>query len=273
MGSKVAICEWVLPRRGADAVREAAALGFDGIQITELGGYEADFPLLRQETIREYREAVRETGIRLQALHLWSLCRLACLLHPMESPAGKIAVLSLEKGLEACRVLSVKRLMVTSGMMCQIKNESDFAQFITYMRWLCGRAAEAGVTVCFESSFSPRQILAVYEATGRRIRVCYDFFNPVRFHLGDPVEEIRQLASSGCIDHFHTKDGPEDCVGCSLLGEGIGQYRGQTALLKELGYDGWLVSENYYMDMEKKYRRSYRELAEADRDTMRRYFA
>lgn len=273
MGSKTAVCEWVLPQRGPAAVRQAAALGFDGIQITELGGYEADFPLLRRETLQAYREAAEETGIRLQALHLWSLCRLASLLHPMESRAGQVAVRSLEKGLEACRALSIPRLMVTSGMMCQVKNEADFNQFITYMRWLCGRAEEAGVTVCFESSFSPEQILAVYEATGRRIRVCYDFFNPVRFHLGDPVEEIRRLAPRGCIDHYHVKDGPEDCIGCSLLGEGIGRYRGQTALLRELGYQGWLVTENYYGDMEKVYRRPWETLARADRDTMRQFFA
>jgi sugar phosphate isomerase/epimerase len=55
--AKAGICEWVLPERGPEALRHAAALGFDGIQIAEQGGWEAGDPLLRPEVQAAYFRA------------------------------------------------------------------------------------------------------------------------------------------------------------------------------------------------------------------------
>ena len=44
MINKYGICEWCLPERGAEAIIHAAMLKFDGIQLADMGGWEADFP-------------------------------------------------------------------------------------------------------------------------------------------------------------------------------------------------------------------------------------
>lgn len=243
--NKVGICEWVFPVQGPEAIQWAARLGFDGIQIAERGGYEADFPLLRADVQEAYYAARQETGIDLQALHLWSLCRMACLIHPMESAAGKIGMLCLEKGIEACAAMHIPSLMVTSGFFCQIKNETDFGIFAQYLQWACKRGSDAGVQIVFESALSPAQLHALFQLTDNRLKICYDLFNPIRFHCGAPLEEIPQIGLTH-IDHIHVKDGPENMIGCTLLGEGAGGFADVMGLLSRMDYRGWFVSENYY---------------------------
>ena len=48
------------------------------------------------------------------------------------------------------------------------------------------------------------------------------------------------------IDHVHVKDAPENLVGCWPLGKGSGKFLETMNLLKELGYSGWYVAENYF---------------------------
>ena len=242
--AKAGICEWVLPERGPEALRHAAALGFDGIQIAEQGGWEAGDPLLRPEVQAAYFRARGDTGIAIQALHLWSLCRMACLIHPMESEAGKLGRQCLRTGLEICRKMEIPALMVTSGFLCQIKNRKDFETFGGYLAEACRIARDMGIQVVFESALSAEETI---EMCGRAegLKICYDLFNPIRFALGDPLEQIPRLGFAR-IDHFHVKDGPANMVGCTLLGRGAGGWEAAAALLRQNGYEGWLVSENYY---------------------------
>lgn len=48
------------------------------------------------------------------------------------------------------------------------------------------------------------------------------------------------------IDHIHLKDAPPDFDWSARLGEGRGHFKEVAALIREKGYCGWLVSENYY---------------------------
>ena len=271
---KAAVCEWVIPQNGVAAVYAAGQLGFDGIQITEQGGMDKGFPLLDPEVQEAYKKAVAESGVELQALHLWSLCRLAVMLHPLDSEPGRIALDYIEKSLKSCEQMGIPKLLMTSGVMAQAKNRKDYLIFGRYMKAACDMAEGTGVGIVFESAFKADEIEAMVDLTGGRLKVCYDLFNPVRFHMNDPLEDIRYLAPKGCIDHYHVKDGPSSCIGCSLLGEGIGGFTAAMDAICKSGYDGWLVSENYYVDMaaQKEYAgRTWEELAGADVRTLDRY--
>ena len=243
--TKAGICEWVFPVQGPEAILWASRLGFDGIQIAERGGYEADFPLLRPAVQESYYAAQQETGITLQALHLWSLCRMASMIHPRESAAGKIGSLCLEKGIAACVALKISKLMVTSGFFCQIKNQTDFEIFAEHLRYACKIGSDAGVQIVFESALAPNQLHNLFQLTDNQLKICYDLFNPIRFHCGLPLKEIPQIGIDH-IDHIHVKDGPENMIGCTLLGQGSGEFHDVMHLLRNMGYKGWLITENYY---------------------------
>lgn len=270
MNNKFGICEWVFPVQGADAILRAAALGFDGIQIAERGGYESDFPLLRADIQEEYYIAQQKTGVKLQALHLWSLCRAAFLIHPMQSAAGKLGMLCLDKGIAACSAMHIPSLMITSGFFCQIKNETDLEIFSDYLRYACHVATDSGVQIVFESALTPSQLLQLIDYTDNRLKICYDLFNPLRFHCGNPLEEIPLIGLTH-IDHFHVKDGPENMLGCTLLGEGCGHIPDVIAMLNRLNYHGWFISENYYQDSPISNFHAFDEAARMDLSTLRKH--
>ncbi|MFV0363471.1 MAG: sugar phosphate isomerase/epimerase family protein [Suipraeoptans sp.] len=268
---KYGVCEWVLPVRGPEAIVMASNIGFDGIQITEAGGHDAGFPLLREEVQDEYKRAVSETNIEIQALHLWTLCRLASMIHPVKSEAGRFATYCIKAGLEVCEALSIPELNLTSGFMSQIKHAADFTIFGDHLKLACEMAESKGVKIVFESALYAEEILKMHDYVGENLKVCYDLFNPIRFNMDSPIEEIRVLGKAGVIDHFHVKDGPVNCIGCSLLGEGIGNYNESMNEISKLNYSGWLMTENYYVDMERVYDKSVIQLAEIDLETMKRY--
>ena len=49
---KVGVCEWCLPVWGPDSIGFAADIGFEGVQLTDLGGATKGFPMTNQK-IRE----------------------------------------------------------------------------------------------------------------------------------------------------------------------------------------------------------------------------
>lgn len=267
--NKVGICEWVFPVNGPEALRWAARLGYDGIQIAERGGYEAGYPLLKVEVQNEYFKVQQETGIEIQALHLWSLCRLACMIHPLNSAAGKLGLDYVRTSVDCCRQMKISKLMLTSGFLCQIKNRRDFEVFSQHLTEACRIAGDAGIQVVFESALLPAEVIEMCQRVNG-LKICYDLFNPLRFAFGDPVEEIAQIGLDH-IDHFHTKDGPDNMVGCLPLGEGVGRYFDVMSLLKKLGYVGWLVTENYYAAPPISSAMSFDEAAIKDLATMRAY--
>jgi sugar phosphate isomerase/epimerase len=266
--NKFGICEWVFPVRGPETLYHAKKLGFDGIQITELGGYEAGYPLLKQSVQSDYKRIAEETGIEIQALHLWSLCRLACMIHPIGSEAGKIGVESIKAAIKACTDLDIPVLMITSGFISQIKNEKDFYNFGQHLKIACELGGEKGVGIVFESALKPEEILIMIDLVGSNLKICYDIFNPIRFNNGCPKDEIRVLRND-VIDHFHMKDGPENMIGCSLLGKGSGNYMQTVAEIKKTGYKGWFITENYYGDYPLNKLGGFDDLARADLKTMR----
>lgn len=271
MANRFGICEWSLPEVGADAIRHGAALGFQGIQLTERGGWEADFPLLRPALQDEYRRAREETGITFQALHLWSLCRLASMIHPVQSAAGKVSEACLRAAVQVCADLDIPSIMVTSGFMSQIKNQSDFQIFAQHLKLACDIAGERDVRIVFESALSAAEILQMRELVGPELKICYDIFNPIRFHMDAPETEI-PLLGRDLIDHFHLKDGPENMIGCSLLGEGVGNFTGVVDAIQAIDYDGWFITENYYGAVPLNKKGSFDVLATTDLATMQRTF-
>ena len=67
MKHQYGICEWYLATNGPSAIKTAAKLGFNGIQITDLGGSFLNFPLNDKRIQEMYLEEAAENDIRLHA--------------------------------------------------------------------------------------------------------------------------------------------------------------------------------------------------------------
>lgn len=60
--------------------------------------------------------------------------------------------------------------------------------------------------------------------------------------------------------------------GYAPLGEGRGRFREAAETIRASGFQGWLVSENYYTTLSAVTGRDFLELAKRDISAIRKYF-
>ncbi len=239
------LCEWLLPIPGPTALALAGSLGYDGVQMLDYGGAKNNYPLNRPWVQRAFLRAMEEHHVCIQSLQLQSLVLNGWMKAPPDSAAGGLAREALGKGLEVCRALNIPNLQVEDYAASAIANEEEFRNTALFLRLAADRAQDAGVQLVYESFASFDDTMRMLETAGGSIRLCFDTLNPLRYHFGDPLEELRRYDPS-LFSFVHVKDAPEGYQGSVCLGEGAGLFREACALLRQRGYKGWVVSENYY---------------------------
>jgi len=83
--------------------------------------------------------------------------------------------------------------------------------------------------------------------------LCFDTHNPVMYGTGYPPDMIRVLGRER-IDHFHMKESQPDAEGfvtketapIVLLGQGGTFFKESVQAIKDIGYEGWIISETFY---------------------------
>jgi sugar phosphate isomerase/epimerase len=244
MKNQYGICEWYLATNGPSAIRTAAKLGFDGIQITDLGGSQLSFPLNDRRIQQMYSEEATKYGIALHAFQSTGLTKQGGIRYPIDSPEGELGILNFKKGLEVCEALNITSYLVASFDNSCFKNDYEMENTIRMLALFTQLAKEKGVVIAYEAFCTTEKLLRILDRV-EGLKLCYDTLNPIRFGVGNPPEEIRQIGLER-IDHVHVKDAPENMVGCWPLGEGDGKFFETMGVLKELGYSGWYVAENYF---------------------------
>lgn len=85
-----------------------------------------------------------------------------------------------------------------------------------------------------------------------KVTLCFDTHNPVMYGTGKPADLIRALGRER-MDHFHMKESRPNEDGyitvetpIVLLGQGITQFADSVQAIKDIGYEGWIISENFY---------------------------
>ena len=265
------VCEWSLPVPGPFSPKIAAELGFDGIQIGDLGGAPLNFPLNHPRNQQAYLEAAAEAGIKIHSLHPHTLIREGTMRYPLNSAQGLRAKENLQNIIKACREMNVDTMMVSSFRDSMIRHDYDFVNTAAMLRYACDLGKDAGVRVVYESVLHIDRQLRLLDLVGDDLYILYDTLNPLRYGSGDPIEEMRRIGLER-IDHIHVKDAPEEMVGCCLLGTGVGHFEEIAAFLKDFGYSGWYITENYYAQPPFPRGSDSYALAKEDLMTMRRVF-
>lgn len=245
MSSKCGICEWSFAVTGPSAIEYAGRIGFDGIQLGDLGGSNNCFPLNDPLIQKTYLEASKRWEVALQSLHLFTLVRQGGLQKDPGSGEGKAALTSIGKGLKACEAMGIPALLVTSYDACAIVNERDIECTARLLKEACGMADACGVQLTYESILQGQYIQQILDYVGSKLKLCYDILNPIKFLKGDPVQEIEQFGTEW-IDHVHLKDTPQEMSGFCRLGDGRGRFWQSVDALKRIGFDGWYITENFY---------------------------
>ena len=270
MNYKIGVCEWSLPVGGPTAVVMAAKMGFEGIQIGDLGGATMGYPANNPAIREAYMQAAKENHVVLQSLHPYALQQEGSMLFPIDEPEGARGKKDVEMCILACEAMGIDNIMLSSFFAAYIRNEWDFKAYASQLKHACEFGKDHGVKVTYESVLRPERILRMLAVCGENLGLCYDVVNPLRHGTGVPVEELKTLMPY--VDHFHVKDMPDNMKGYAMIGEGSGQITEVADVIKQSGYSGWLICENYYSTLSYETGIDFIELGKKDIQNVRRIF-
>jgi sugar phosphate isomerase/epimerase len=222
----------VLPASDDDErFRKAKRLGFRGVEVV-LSRHALDRldPLLR---------AQREYGLTVPSLVLGEHSDMGGIADRDAAVAAE-ARRDLERAIEWAAQLGADAILVPFFGRAEVRGDADFEQAAVAFRPLCDRAAERGVTLCYEGTLPAERINALAERVASSAFGCYfDLANVVARGM-DSATELRALG--GLVRCVHFKD-TRVATGDCPPGLGRVDFAECALALDQIGYDGWVVLE------------------------------
>ena len=246
---KFAACEWSFPCWGDLAVRMAHEAGFDGIQLGDAGGSMNGYPL-RDKCVQEfYLEAGETYHIEFPQIHLYTLGHQGYYRKPLDTLEGKICLESIRQAVIAASEMGVPNVIIDGMRM----NDSAKRQHTLDMAKYAVRVGEEyGIKIGMETDMSLEDHFRFLDALDGKLTLCFDLHNPVMYGTGYPPDMVRALGKDR-INHFHIKESQPNEDGfitvetpIVLMGRGKTFFQESAQAVKDIGYEGWIVSENFY---------------------------
>jgi inosose dehydratase len=214
---------YLTPGDTDDTLRRIAAAGYEGVELFDGNLAELD------------EDALERHGLALVGVYSGGN-----FVFPDVLPEELWRV---RKAAELGRRFGAEHLVVGGGAQrTEPATDEDYDRLGSALDEVVAIAEEHGLTPTYHPHLStivegPDQVDKVFERT--RIGFCPDLG-----HLaaagGDPVDLVRRYADR--IPYIHYKDVTSE-VAFVPLGEGVVDFEGVTAALREASYDGWIVIE------------------------------
>ena len=212
---KFGVCEFSFPCWGPSAIRMAHEAGFEGMQLADAGGSPKSYPLTNKWIQDDYLEASAKYGITLQSIHLYTLVR--------------------------------------QGFIRSSLNTAQHHHVYEMYKYAVQVAEEFGVEIAMETDITLEKHFEFLDKFDGKLKLCFDTHNPVMYGTGYPPDMIRALGKER-INHFHMKESRADAEGfitketapIVLLGEGTTYFEESVQAIKDIGYEGWIISETFY---------------------------
>ena len=247
---KFGVCEFSFPYWGPQALKMAHEAGFAGMQLADGGGSMYSYPLNNRWIQDSYMENSAKYGIQLQSIHLYTLVRQGFIRSSLNSPEGEECKESIRNGIIAASQMNIPVVMIEGMRMygaAQHKHVFDMYKYAVEV------AEEYGVQVAMETDISLEDHFRFLDAFDGKLRLCFYTHNPVMYGTGYPPDMIRKLGKER-IDHFHMKESQPDREGfvtketapIVLLGDGGTYFKESVQAIKDIGYEGWIISETFY---------------------------
>jgi sugar phosphate isomerase/epimerase len=225
MSCLVGLTEWRLPVSGIEAVRLAASVGAEGVQLDFGGqgrGELIDAPGRTDALLAE----AQACGVRLLALagnHFNDV--------GLTSEPGIVRPL-LERLLDAAVALGMPLAFVPSFRRSAIDGPVAFARTAEVLRWAAAEAAARDLLLANENVLTGEQARALADEVGSpSFRLLLDAFNPVA--AGLRADALVTSLGELLADQVHLKDGPPDAGASPLLGAGDGRLEDTVDALRE----------------------------------------
>ena len=240
---RFAICEWCSPVAGPDVCRLAAEAGLEGVELN-IGDIRRNLPLSDARIQRYYLDAAQKYGISYTAMAVNTLDNYTTL-HPDNIQESDMTRFILGKAVDAAAAMGIPIIQVPNFFSNEIRTHDNLLAAAQFLRYTCEHAEKHNIIVGSENTLSAEENLELVERVGMpNFRIYFDTENPVFFKQYDSAEMIRKLGSHIC--EVHVKDGTEDQLSCRPLGQGNARFHACVQALKDIGYSGWIVTENNY---------------------------
>lgn len=242
-GNRIGICEWTLPVSGPYVFKVAKEAGYDGVQI-RIGPWEKRFPLAQRVTQQAFLEEAARFGMEIPSIAA-RVTDWFSMFAPEGSEEHDIVVQGITVAIEAAGAMGVPTVLVPAFVRSEANTPAKVASLVKHLQWACDVAADSGVVIATENVFSVDATVQLFESVDREnLKLYFDLQN-YYLHTGAHTPSLIEPLLPFFAE-VHAKDGKNGDLSGAPLGEGDVSLRESIDELKRLGYDGWVVNENYY---------------------------
>lgn len=237
----IGVCSWMLDKQGISAIQRASELGFEAI---ELGVFSMEdyIEIQKPATQAAYVEAATKYNVKLVGImvgifsHIWGI-------HNKEHEETIRETL--------CNIIDIAASMKIGLLSCAvfdgigdfaIHNAEEMAQTTAVLRPVCEYIGDRPIQLATENTLSNQQNRELINQVNHpNMRVVMDAYNGVWSGGYNATEMVREL-SDILANSVHLKDGPDN----ALIGQGDGDLIATAQALKDIDFDGYIISENSY---------------------------
>ena len=239
---KFGVCQWIMDRSGVDSLPRAAELGFAGIQ---LGIAEDNLEIRRPALQKAYLQAAEATGVEIVGFGINTMNVLP-LYSPPDSEKGRRCRDLLCSALDTALAMGVGLVYCPSFFEAEIRSDDELERAAATLRFGCEYVEDQPLLLASENTLDvarTRRLVALVDHPS--LRVLVDSYNPVLFgHFA--ADLVRELPTPLLGDQAHAKDGRDQVMGNASLGQGEGHFADFVQALKDVAFEGWLISETDY---------------------------
>lgn len=298
---KFGACEYNFPVWGALAMEMAHEAGYDGIEITDGGGYLQPHPMnkgifvecerftpglvrldgypLTDKIIQdEYMNARAKTGIEITGIHLYFLNHQGFVSHDNETIQGKEALETIKNAVMAASQMGIPLVTIpTKGMFGVAKNLYAFQK----LEYAVKVAEEYGIKIANSFDTSIKRELEIMELLSGKLLADFNTADPLVFARENPVDMINELGGKR-IAQIKIKDLKKDREGfitqetseAVSIGSGDTEWKECLEVAEKLGFRGYIISDTPFNSSSLNVLgENYISLAEKDLDTLKKAFA
>lgn len=237
------IADWCVPVAGPTICRVAAEVGLDGVELN-LGEFAHNLPLTDPHVRKLYLDEQQRYGVGFAALAVNTLDQSYVMPPENEQRAWERRFI-LKSAVETAAALKIPIVQVPNFWDNAIKNHDELVLAADFFREACELAEKHDVIVSSENPMTVEENLELMELVNRpNFRLYFDTENPVYFFGANTADMLRAYGDRVC--QIHVKDGTDAQMSCKQLGQGHAHFQECAQVIREIGYEGWIVLENNY---------------------------
>ena len=244
---KIGVVEWYLPVQGPKAIDFCIRTGFEGMQMHDHGGRNANYPLLDERVHAMYEEELDGKNFSIYTLHPLDIARTPGIQFDIHSDSGAKCLENLKKTVETCVMYKIPTIMLASFAGSKYANRVQLQNTINNLREYINIAEANGVRIIYEGFSSLSVMLRILDELPE-LKLAYDTCNPLLFGFSEPLEDLEAIPEER-IDCVHIKDADDGLNATCGIGEGCVDVKACLKILKKKNFDGWCFMETHYNEI------------------------